>query len=101
MNNKCNLCAKFLTCNRQKCKKITFVEAKILEKPKTIINKDWEQQVLKTANEIRKVGITLEEYLKTLNKNKREIEDRLIIGYNQSNGKDHTCLLDQENIEMD
>lgn len=36
MNNKCNLCAKFLTCNRKDCNKITFVEAGILDKPKTI-----------------------------------------------------------------
>lgn len=36
MNNKCNTCAKFLTCNRKECKKITFVQAKILDKPKNI-----------------------------------------------------------------
>lgn len=34
MNNKCNTCAKFLTCNRKECKKVTFVQAKILDKPK-------------------------------------------------------------------
>lgn len=36
MNNKCNNCAKFLTCDRKECKKITFVEAGILDKPKNI-----------------------------------------------------------------
>lgn len=36
MNNKCNICAKFLTCNREECNKVTFVQAKILEKPKNI-----------------------------------------------------------------
>lgn len=36
MNNKCNNCAKFLTCNRNECKKISFVEAGILNKPKLI-----------------------------------------------------------------
>lgn len=36
MNNMCNKCAKFLTCNKEKCKRITFVEAKILDKPKKI-----------------------------------------------------------------
>ena len=36
MNNKCNTCAKFLTCNRKDCKRITFVQAKILDKPKNI-----------------------------------------------------------------
>lgn len=36
MNNKCNTCAKFLTCNRKACNKVTFVQAKILEKPKKI-----------------------------------------------------------------
>ena len=34
MNNKCSNCAKFLTCNKEKCKKITFVEAGNLDKPK-------------------------------------------------------------------
>lgn len=32
--NKCNSCSKFLTCDRRKCEKISFVEAKILEKAK-------------------------------------------------------------------
>lgn len=36
MNNKCNNCAKFLTCNRKECKKITFVEAGILDRPQVI-----------------------------------------------------------------
>lgn len=36
MNEKCNTCAKFLTCNKKDCNKITFVKAGILEKPKTI-----------------------------------------------------------------
>lgn len=39
MNNKCNTCAKFSTCNRQKCNKVTFVEAGIIDKPKNIKNK--------------------------------------------------------------
>lgn len=34
MNNKCNNCAKFLTCDRKECKKVTFIEAGILDKPK-------------------------------------------------------------------
>lgn len=34
MNNKCNNCAKFLTCDRRTCEKITFVEAGIIDKPK-------------------------------------------------------------------
>lgn len=38
MNNQCNNCAKFLTCNRKNCNKITFVEAGILDKPKMIKN---------------------------------------------------------------
>lgn len=40
MNNKCNNCAKFLTCNRKSCNKITFVEAGILEKPQILENKN-------------------------------------------------------------
>ncbi|MCI8761187.1 MAG: hypothetical protein HFJ34_08840 [Clostridia bacterium] len=36
MNNKCNNCAKFLTCNRKKCEKISFVKAEILDKPQKI-----------------------------------------------------------------
>ena len=35
MNNKCNNCAKFLTCDRKDCKRISFVEAEILDKPNT------------------------------------------------------------------
>lgn len=34
MNNKCNTCAKQFTCSRKECKKVTFVQAKILEKPR-------------------------------------------------------------------
>ena len=40
MNNKCNNCAKFLTCNRRECKKVTFVEAEILDKPQIIKSED-------------------------------------------------------------
>ena len=38
MNNKCNTCAKFLTCSRKECKKVSFVEAGILEKPKNKVS---------------------------------------------------------------
>lgn len=34
MNNKCNNCAKFLTCNQKECKKISFIQAGILDRPK-------------------------------------------------------------------
>lgn len=34
MNDKCNICAKFLICNRKDCRKVSFVEADILDKPK-------------------------------------------------------------------
>lgn len=40
MNNKCNNCAKFLTCNRKECKKISFVEAKVLDRPRKIKRND-------------------------------------------------------------
>ena len=36
MNNKCNICAKFLTCSKKECKPTTFVKANILDKPKEI-----------------------------------------------------------------
>lgn len=40
MNNKCNNCAKFLTCNKKQCKRISFVEAEILDKPKIKVEYD-------------------------------------------------------------
>jgi len=49
MNNKCNNCAKFLTCNRKECKKITFIEAEIIDKPK-----------LKEINNNNSLGITMQ-----------------------------------------
>lgn len=36
MNNKRNICAKFLTCNRKDCEKISFVEADLTDKPKKV-----------------------------------------------------------------
>lgn len=45
MDNKCNNCAKFLTCNRQDCKKITFVEAGILDRPIRIDKKEWWESI--------------------------------------------------------
>jgi len=36
MNKKCNNCAKFLTCNKEQCEKISYIEAGILDRPKTI-----------------------------------------------------------------
>ena len=41
MERKCNNCAKFLTCNKQKCKKMTFVEAGILDKP----TREWYETI--------------------------------------------------------
>lgn len=33
MEKKCNNCAKFLTCSKKECNKITYIEAGILDKP--------------------------------------------------------------------
>lgn len=40
MEEKCNTCAKFLTCNKKECKKISFIEAKILDKPRKELKND-------------------------------------------------------------
>ncbi len=34
MEKKCNNCAKFLTCNKKECNKISYIEAVILDKPR-------------------------------------------------------------------
>lgn len=36
--NKCNNCAKFLTCDRKECNQVTFIQAGILDKPKIKTN---------------------------------------------------------------
>lgn len=46
MNNKCNTCAKFLTCKKEKCNKITFVQANIIDKPK-ITKKEYGNDYIK------------------------------------------------------
>lgn len=51
MNNKCNTCAKFLTCNKKECKKTTFVQAEILDKP----------QIIETTTNVN-YGITTKEF---------------------------------------
>lgn len=33
---RCNNCTKFLTCNRQNCKQITYLQAEQIEKNKTL-----------------------------------------------------------------
>lgn len=53
MNNKCNLCARFLTCNGKNCNKITFVEAGILDKPK-MIKKNTDEIVLEAIRSFGK-----------------------------------------------
>lgn len=83
MNNKCNTCAKFLTCKKKECKKVTFVEAGILERPKTIKEKNLKKQNIYSFDEMtkvmQKIGISAEKWIKRNNTNKRGIEDKLII----------------------
>jgi len=43
MNNKCRSCAKFLTCDKKECKKKSFVEAEILDRPKVMKNMQMSQ----------------------------------------------------------
>lgn len=58
MNNKCNNCAKFLTCNRKECKKVTFIEAGILDKPKRIKKRNY--------NAFAEAGISTQELIENL-----------------------------------
>ncbi len=62
MNNKCNNCAKFLTCNRKDCKKMSFIEAGILDKPKI------------KRNALIDFGISAQEAEKQLRKVMRNIQ---------------------------
>lgn len=67
MNNKCNICAKFLTCNREECKKISFVEAGILDKPRKI------KRNYKNRN-IGEFGISMQEAGEQLQKAMQNIQ---------------------------
>lgn len=61
MNNKCRNCAKFITCDRRSCKKITFVEAGIINRPQLIKSKE------------ESFGITMQECLYLVQKASEEI----------------------------
>lgn len=74
MNNKCNNCAKFLTCDKMQCKKITFIEAGILDKPKIIQNDD---EILTEI--IKKLGDTMQESLYTIKKANERLSEALTI----------------------
>ncbi len=55
MNNKCNTCAKQFTCSRKECKKVTFVQAGILDKPKRI-NLKKTDLICKTGKKIAQMS---------------------------------------------
>lgn len=71
MNNKCNNCAKFLTCNKEKCKKIPFVEAGILDKPKTIKEKP-ESFGIPTEEAERNLANTVQKLKSEITKNRTQ-----------------------------
>ena len=49
MNNKCNICAKFLTCDRKQCNRITFREAGLIDKLKIKEENRYEKQRIKNS----------------------------------------------------
>lgn len=60
--NKCNNCAKFLTCDRRKCNQITFLQAgqiDRLEVKQLKIDIEYDARLL--ANGLSKAGTTLEQ----------------------------------------
>lgn len=100
---RCSDCAKFLTCNKQNCEKVTFVKAGIIDRPKKIIKKELQELIIESglslkkamgnmADAVLKFGIAIEETSRQM-KAKPSKEDSLIIGYDISEDKDHTCLM--------
>lgn len=51
--NRCNNCAKFLTCNRQECKQITFLQAGQLDK----LEVEHEHTIIDTESNLLKKRI--------------------------------------------
>lgn len=74
MNNKCNNCAKLLTCNKKECNKITFVEAGILDKPQIVKSDD---EIL--AKITKKLGDTMQESLYTIKEAGKRLSEALTI----------------------
>lgn len=64
--NKCNNCAKFLTCDRRECKQITFLQAGQLDRlevKKLTYNIEIDNRAL--VNAFNKTGASLEELEKS------------------------------------
>ena len=78
--NKCNNCAKFLTCDRRKCNQITFLQAGQLERVEVKQLKiDIEYDARLLVDGLSKAGITLEQVLNNVknscSKMKKSLEE--------------------------
>lgn len=78
--NKCNNCAKFLTCDRKQCNQVTFLQAGQLERvevKKLKIDIEYDARLL--VDGLSKAGMTLEQVIKNLKQNclemKKSIEE--------------------------
>ena len=68
--NKCNNCAKFLTCDRRKCNQITFLQAGQLDRLEVKQLKiDIEYDARLLSDGLSKFGMTLEQALNNLKDN--------------------------------
>ena len=68
--NKCNNCAKFLTCDRRQCDQVTFLQAGQIDKlevKQLKIDIEFDTRLL--VDTIFKAGITLEQALNDLKNN--------------------------------
>lgn len=78
--NKCNNCAKFLTCDRRKCNQITFLQVGQLERLEVKQLKiDIEYDTRLLVDGLSKAGMTLEQVLNNVKNNclemKKSIEE--------------------------
>ena len=78
--DKCNNCAKFLTCDRRKCNQITFLQAGQLERVEVKQLKiDIEYDARLLVDGLSKAGITLEQVLNNVknscSKMKKSLEE--------------------------
>lgn len=73
--NKCNNCAKFLTCERRRCNQVSFLQAGQLDRLEIKqLNIDIECYTRFLVDGLAKLGITLEEASNNLKENSLKIE---------------------------
>ena len=72
MKNRCNICVKFLTCNKTKCNQVTYLQANQIDRieARKVVKLSIEEDHRRLIEAMIKVGVTSKQILGNLNTKK-------------------------------